>query len=228
MPFFLHYYRELGITHFLFVDNDSDDGSREYLAEQADASIWTAKGSYKKSHFGVDWLSHLQRRFCDGHWCLTVDVDEFFVYPFCETQTGSCALTDWLDASAVRSFSAMMLDMYPKGPITAQPYHEGRNPFEIAQWFDSGNYTIQRNHGMGNLWIKGGPRARVFFADKPAMAPALNKVPLVNWKRSYAYTYVSSTHMLLPRGLNLIYDEMGGEKASWLPAARQNSLIPLR
>lgn len=211
LPFFMSYYRDMGITHFLFVDNNSDDGSREYLADQPDVSIWTTKGSYKTSHFGVDWLSHLQRRFCDGHWCLTVDVDEFFVYPFCETRPIR-ALTDWLDASAVRSFSAMMLDMYPKGPITAQPYHEGRNPFEIAQWFDSGNYTIHRNHGFGNLWIQGGPRARVFFADKPVMAPALNKVPLVNWKRSYAYT--SSTHMLLPRGLNLVYDEKGGEKAS--------------
>ena len=211
LPFFLRYYRNLGVTHFLFVDNDSDDGGREYLAGQADASIWTTTGSYKASHFGVDWLAHLQRRFCDGHWCLTVDVDEFFVYPFCETRPIR-ALTDWLEASAVRSFSAMMLDMYPKGPITAKPYHEDQDPFEIAQWFDSGNYTIHRNHGMGNLWIQGGPRARVFFTDRPAIAPALNKVPLVHWKRSYAY--VSSTHMLLPRGLNLVYDERGGEKAS--------------
>ncbi len=211
LPFFLRYYRDLGITHFLFVDNDSSDGSREYLAEQPDASVWTTKAGYKASHFGVDWLAHLQRRYCDGHWCLTVDVDEFFVYPFCETRPMR-ALTDWLDSCEVRSLSAMMLDMYPRGPITAQPYQEGQNPFEIAQWFDSGNYTIHRNTAMGNLWIQGGPRARTFFADQPKLAPALNKVPLVKWHRSYAY--VSSTHMLLPRGLNLVYDERGGEKAS--------------
>lgn len=211
LPFFMRYYRDLGVDHFLFVDNDSDDGSREYLADQPDVSIWTTKAKYKASRFGVDWLTHLQRRYCHDHWCLTVDVDEFLVYPFCETRPLR-ALTDWLDASAVRSFSAMMLDMYPKGPISARPYQEGQNPFEIAQWFDSGNYTIHRNPGLGNLWIQGGPRARIFFPDKPEMAPALNKVPLVHWHRSYAY--VSSTHMLLPRGLNLVYDEWGGEKAS--------------
>jgi hypothetical protein len=102
--------------------------------------------------------------------------------------------------------------MYPRGPIGGQPYAEGQNPFEIAQWFDTGNYAISRNPGLGNLWIQGGPRMRVFFAANPGQAPALNKVPLVLWDRRYAYE--SSTHMLLPRGLNLTYDTIGGEKAS--------------
>ncbi|MGL5010026.1 MAG: glycosyltransferase family 2 protein [Paracoccaceae bacterium] len=211
LPYFLRYYRNLGVDHFLIVDNDSTDGSREYLAQQPDVSLWTTKGSYKRAHFGVDWLTHLQRRLCDGHWCLTVDVDEFLIYPFCETRPLR-ALTDWLDASAIRSFSAMLLDMYPKGPVNATPDHEGQDPFEIAQYFDSGNYAIRRNPWQGNLWIQGGPRARVFFNDAPAKAPALNKTPLVKWHRSYAYE--SSTHMLLPRGLNLVYDQAGGEKAS--------------
>ena len=92
------------------------------------------------------------------------------------------------------------------------PYTRGADPLQIACWFDSGNYTISRNHAFGNLWIQGGPRIRNFFAEEPWRGPALNKIPLVKWDRSYAY--VSSTHMLLPRGLNLVYDEWGGEKAS--------------
>ena len=211
LPWFLQYYRDLGIGHFFFVDNDSDDGSREYLAAQPDVSLWTTDSSYKNSRFGMDWLTALLRRYGHGHWCLTVDVDEFLIYPFCETRPLR-ALTDWLDTSGIRAFSAMLLDMYPKGPIQEQPYREGQNPFEIAEWFDSGNYTISRNWGYGNLWIQGGPRARTFFASNPRAAPALNKVPLVRWHRSYAY--ISSTHMLLPRGLNQVYDEWGGEKAS--------------
>lgn len=211
LPFFMKYYRDLGVDHFLFVDNDSDDGGREYLAGQTDVSLWTTRDSYKKSRFGVDWLNWLQRRYGHGRWTLVVDVDEFLVYPFCDTRSLH-ALTDWLDTSSVKSFGAMLLDMYPKGPINAVPYAAGQDPFELASWFDSGNYTIQKNHDYGNLWIQGGPRARMFFADKPERAPALNKVPLVKWDRSY--TYASSTHSLLPRGLNLVYDEWGGEKAS--------------
>ncbi len=211
LPYFLRYYRDLGVDHFFFVDNASNDGGAEYLAAQPDVSVWSTSGSYKKSRFGIDWLTYLQMKYADGHWTLTVDVDEFFIFPFCDTRPIG-ALTDWLDSSNIRSFGAIMLDMYPKGKITDIPYHRDANPLDVAPWFDAGNYTISKNPGYRNLWIQGGPRARTFFPDQPKQAPALNKVPLVKWNK--AYTYVSSTHMLLPRGLNLVYDDAGGEKAS--------------
>lgn len=211
LPYFLKYYRDLGVDHFFFVDNDSTDGSLEYLMKQPDVSVWFTRKSYKRSRFGVDWLNWLQMKYADGHWSLVLDPDEFLIYPFCDTRPLR-ALTDWLDASSIKSFSAMLLDMYPKGRIDAQPYREGQDPLEITNWFDSGNYAIKKNKVFGNLWIQGGPRARMFFRDLPEKAPALNKIPLVKWEKKY--TYVSSTHMLLPRGLNLVYDEWGGEKAS--------------
>ncbi|KIT15103.1 glycosyltransferase family 2 protein [Jannaschia aquimarina] len=211
LPYFLKYYRQLGVDHFLFIDNGSEDGTSEYLVDQHDCSTWRAKGSYKRSAFGMDWVNHLLRRYGHRHWCLTVDVDEFFVYPFCDTRPIR-ALTDWLEASSIRSFGAMLLDMYPKDAVTAEPYQEGQDPLEIAPWFDAGNYVFEKNPLLWNLWIQGGPRARAFFADQPRKAPALNKVPLVRWHRNY--TYVSSTHALLPRGLNRTYADDGGEKAS--------------
>lgn len=211
LPYFLRYYRDMGVSHFFFVDNDSTDGSADYLASQPDVSVWTTRASYKRARFGMDWINWLLMKHAHGHWALTVDPDEFFLYPFCDTRPLR-ALTDWLDASSIKSFSAMLLDMYPKGRIDQHPYSPGQDPMEIANWFDAGNYSIQKNPRFGNLWIQGGPRARMFFADKPALAPALNKIPLVKWDRRYAY--VSSTHNLLPRGLNQVYDEWGGEKAS--------------
>ena len=211
LRYFLDYYRKMGVGHFFFVDNGSADGSLEYLSEQPDVSVWTTRASYRRSRFGADWLNWLQMKHAHGHWTLTVDPDEFLVYPFCDTRPLR-ALTDWLDASSIKSFSAMLLDMYPKGRLDDQPYQSGQNPIEIASWFDSGNYSLRRNSKYANLWIQGGPRMRVFFKDAPEKAPALNKIPLVKWDRRYVY--VSSTHMLLPRGLNQVYDEWGGEKAS--------------
>jgi len=80
----------------------------------------------------------------------------------------------------------------------------------IACWFDAGNYTIARNWLYCSLWIQGGPRSRMYFRDAPAQAPALNKVPLVKWRRGTVF--VSSTHLVLPRSLNQVFEDGGGEK----------------
>ena len=211
LPHFVEHHRRLGVDHFLVVDNDSDDGSRDWLAIQADVSVWVTKDSYKLSRFGLDWLTWLQRRHGHGHWCLTLDADEILIYPYCETRN-LLALTAWLEGEGLCAFGAMMLDMYPKGPLAAQSYQPGDDPLQVLPWFDSGNYAVQVQPRMRNLWIQGGPRARQFFADQPKLAPTLNKVPLVKWHRSYAY--VNSTHALLPRNLNVIYDVNGGERIS--------------
>jgi hypothetical protein len=209
LPFFLDYYRRLGVGHFLFVDNASEDGSAEYLADQPDCSVWHTAASYKRSAYGVDWLNRLLGLHGSGHWVLVVDPDEFLVYAHSDTRPLR-ALTDWLDASAVKSFGAVLIDLYGDKGIAETVVAPGEDPVAAAPWFDAGNIQIHRNARLGNLWIQGGVRQRVFFADRPEAAPALNKIPLVKWQRGYAYA--SSTHSLLPRGLNLVYDEWGGEK----------------
>ena len=211
LPFFLDHHRRLGVSHFLFVDNGSDDGTAEYLAEQPDVSLWSTTASYRLSRFGVDWLTWLQLKHAHGHWCLTLDADEIFIYPYFETRPLP-ALVGWLEENDRHSFGALMLDMYPKGPLGAQSYTAGEDPFETLCWFDGGNYMMQRKPDLQNLWIQGGVRARKFFADNPRRAPTMGKTPLVKWNRRFAY--VSSAHSLLPRRLNHVYDDRGGEKTS--------------
>ncbi|MEB8389276.1 glycosyltransferase family 2 protein [Rhodobacteraceae bacterium KMM 6894] len=211
LPYFLDHHRKLGVDHFLFVDNQSTDGTAEYLSRQPDVSLWSTPHSYRLSRFGVDWLAWLQSRHGHGHWSLTLDADEILIYPFHDTRPLP-ALTQWLDRHGIESFGTLMLDMYPKGRLGAQPYVPGDDPTHALGWFDSGNYLIQKKKDLQNLWIQGGPRARMFFADSPRRAPTMGKVPLVKWHRRYAY--VSSTHSLLPRRLNHVYDQTGGEWTS--------------
>lgn len=213
LPFFLDHHRRLGVTHFLIVDNGSDDGSTDLLAAQPDVSLWTTGASYKASRFGVDWLTWLQIEYGHGHWCLTVDADELLIYPYWDSRDLR-ALTHWLDRQGRPMFGAMMLDLYPQGPVADHPYRAGEDPLDTLQWFDPSGYGIRIQQPMRNLWIQGGPRARRFFDPDPRRAPTLNKVPLVKWH--WRYAYVNSTHSLLPPRLNRIYDTDGGEAPSGL------------
>ncbi|MEP4196338.1 MAG: glycosyltransferase family 2 protein [Aliishimia sp.] len=199
LPFFLEHYRRLGVGHFFIVDNGSDDGSAEYLRAQKDVSLWHTTASYRGSRFGVDWLNWLKMKHAHGHWVVVVDADETLIYPKWETRDLK-QLTDWLDDKQQQMMGAMMLDMYPKGSPDAQSYSSGEDPFQVLNWFDAHGYWVQHQHKLDNFWLQGGVRARCFFADDPARAPTLNKVPLVRWKRGYAF--VNSTHSALPSRLN--------------------------
>lgn len=203
LPYFLQHYRELGVGHFLIVDNDSSDGTAAYLQEQSDVSLWQTGDSYRDSRFGVDWAGWLLMRYGHGHWCLTVDADEILTFPHAD-QRDLRDLTTWLDHRGEVAFGAMMLDMYPKGPIGNAAYQPGTDPFAVLNWFDGQGYTWEFQPRFANISIRGGVRKRLFFAQEPEHAPHLHKVPLVRWNRRYAY--VSSTHIALPQDLNGVFD----------------------
>lgn len=203
LPFYLAHHRALGVDHFLVVDNGSDDGTSAFLAEQPDVSVWHTQASYKASRFGVDWLGHLQTRYAPGHWALTLDADEILIYPEWKHQ-GLRALTAWLDQRGAPSMAALMLDMYPKGPLSEATYLPGTNPAEALPYFDADNYTWEKINKRKIISIRGGVRKRVFFADQPDHAPHLHKIPLIKWDPSYAY--LSSAHDALPPRLNTAFD----------------------
>lgn len=208
LPFFFEHHRKLGITHFFVVDNNSNDGSLNFVLEQEDASVWFTANSYKKARFGMDWLTWLM--ICYGHdrWCLTLDADEIFVYPHWPTRP-LAALVQWLEQSNITSFSAMMLDLYSQSALGSHPPQVYKNVFKSDIWFDGGNYFIEKKPWLKGLWMQGGVRSRMFFSEQPEKSPTLNKIPLVKWNRRYAY--LNSTHSMLPPSMNEHYAQDGGE-----------------
>lgn len=203
LPHFLAHYRRLGVGHFLMVANDSSDGSAEFLVDQPDVSLWSSDASYKASRFGVDWMTWLQFRYGNGAWCLSVDADEILIYPHWDSRDLH-ALTRRLEDTGATALGALMLDLYPKGPLGQGQYMPGQDPTEWLGWFDAGPYRVTRQMPKQNLWLQGGARERVFFPDRPHRGPTLNKLPLVKWSRRFVYA--NSTHSALPPRLNLEWD----------------------
>ncbi|MHA6264337.1 glycosyltransferase family 2 protein [Arenibacterium sp. CAU 1754] len=211
LPFFLDYHRGLGIRHFLVIDNASTDGTGAFLARQPDVSLWETPASYRAARFGLDWVTWLQMRYCHNRWCLMLDADELFVFAHCDSRSIT-DLTAWLDSQNRRFLGALMLDLYPKGPLGTQEMSPGEDPRKILCWFDNGPYRSQRQMPMQNLWVQGGARERIFFTDDPRRSPTLNKLPLMRWNRRFAF--VNSCHSVLPSRFNFAYSGPGRDEPS--------------
>ena len=199
MPYFLKHYRQLGVRHFLFVDNDSTDGFLDSMKNEPDCSVWHTTASYKASNFGMYWMNHLLRTYGTGHWCVTCDPDEFLVYPHCEERNLS-DIGEFLRGQNQSHLFCLMLDMYSEGPWTEASCASGQDPLEVTPFFDATGYTQSPSPHYGEVFVQGGVRRRHFFRHDPAHAPAINKTPFVFWKSHYAY--VSSMHMLNLKRLN--------------------------
>ena len=181
LPEFLDYHRRLGVDRFFFVDNGSADESVEIaLAEEA-VHVWSTERPFQESRFGVEWQEALLQRFGSGHWCLLLDLDEFFYYPFCDQGRGFRDFVASLDATGRTVVKSMMLDMYSDRAIDETTLRAGRSIFETCPFFDRPRHLslfFRRDFRRLQRIYFQGVRARVF--RKPVM---IRKYPLVRyWK----------------------------------------------
>ncbi len=134
LPHFLAHYRLLGVRHFVIVDNLSDDGTCDYLARQPDVVLYCADTEYRHSNFGVAWQQAVLGAHGLGKWVLLADIDEFLIYPGCETKPLP-ALIDTLSGGGFDAACVHMVDMYPEGALTTADFSTA-TPFQAAPWFD--------------------------------------------------------------------------------------------
>lgn len=204
LPHFLSHHRSLGVGHFLFVVNESHDGSAEYLLDQPDCSVWSTDAGYKAARFGMDWLGFLLLTYGSGRWCLTLDADELLIYPHWETHDLK-TLIGFLEDQGQQSFGTLSVDLYPRGPLSQSGFKAGENPVDVLTHMDADPYRRTPQPDLGVDLYQGGVRDRIFFADAPRRAPTMNKLPLVRWHWRYAYR--NSTHTVLPPRLNAALGE---------------------
>jgi tetratricopeptide (TPR) repeat protein len=187
LPYFLTYYRQKGVGKFLFVDNDSSDGTLPYLLQQPDVYVWQSPYSFNRANFGSAWFELVLRQHGVGHWCLIVDADELFYYPDCERKS-LIQLCHGLDDAKRYALNALHVDMYSDKAIKDTHYMPGQRFEEVCPYFDRQFYhTTVDNYGpfRNQTAYLGGVRQRIFGTPDVYY---LSKVPLLKYKTEVALT----------------------------------------
>ncbi len=193
IPFFLSYYRRLGVEHFFLVDNCSSDKSLDLIRNQTDITIYQTDEPYNQSNAGRLWTDYLRKKHGMSSWCLTVDFDEFFVYPFSEDIKLN-DLVSYLDIENAKAVFSIMVDHYPKGKISKTKYISGESLFEKFPYFDkANNYTTYKGAHFPYIQVKGGVRQRkIWDKNDYKSGPSQKKIPFIFFDEKFEYYF--STH----------------------------------
>lgn len=106
---FLEHHRALGVRHFVFIDNDSDDGSRTLLEALPDATVYETSLPHK--HYENELRRLIIERHCQRRWCLSVDIDELFDYPE-SSRLSLAGLLGYLRNQGATAMVGYLLDMF--------------------------------------------------------------------------------------------------------------------
>ena len=190
IPWFLNYYRNLGVEYFFFVDNGSTDHTREILLNQSDAHVFFTDTAYSEGASGMVWTNHLMEEFGRRGWNIYVDVDEALVFPECES-SGLEPLIQHMERQNHEALPAFMLDMFSKtnGPdkFSAEPFAE----FLSAYPCYVSRFNVARNFQAPYFSVYGGARAEK-FNDRANQT----KTPLVRGGRGIKF--LGSSHAISP------------------------------
>lgn len=173
LPSFLRHYRGIGVDRFAFVDDRSTDGSRACLNAANDVDLYESNIGFKAAHAGVVWRDKLIDLYGRRRWYLSVDSDEYLVYPGYETRTISFFIDD-LERHGLKRSLAAMIDIYADAALGDVEAPEARDlfPTSVCPLFDGAGYTIAAEKFC--MAVRGGPRKRLFGTDM-----RLTKFPVI-------------------------------------------------
>src|SRR5919106_1380136 len=149
---FVEHYRSLGAKHLFFLDNNSTDGTVEALKNYDNTTVLRSKLPFKE--YDVLFKQYLIGRFGrKDRWCLCVDIDELFDYPYSDV-VGLDSFLGYLSSNSYTAVAAQMLDMFPEEPLSGREGNLEDEPLkERNRFYDISNISrrsIKRRHYRHN------------------------------------------------------------------------------
>ena len=183
------HYRKLGVQKFAFLDNDSNDGTFEWLLEQKDIDLFRCYERYQTA-VKEGWINRIVSHYGFNRWFIVTDSDELMVYQGMECHPLS-DLTKWMSQKGYKRLEGLTLDTYAAGKL----FGESNNIRRDYRWIDADSYTEQ-TIVAGVHKVKrfvGGPRYRLMKSSI-----SLSKYPLVYWEKG---TISDNAHFQFPHNL---------------------------
>lgn len=180
----LDYYRNIGASHFFMVDNNSNDGTFEYLMEQSDVTLFSTCLPFKFYESVI--RNFIVSVYCKDMWCLSVDIDEFFDYPHSDKIT----MQDFISYQNINGYTAVianMLDMFSDSleGLEDQLLQERYRYYDV-ELIEKNNYhfyskdlnLLNNSENDGNTVYSNGIRSRFCQVALPIHEYLLVKHPL--------------------------------------------------
>ena len=178
LPHFINYYKNLGVARFFLIDNNSTDDSVALALTEEKVHVFETKENYQNHWY---WMEHLLDTYGKGHWCVVVDIDELFSFPYAE-HLSLRELRVFLERKNETAIRTFLLDMYSDQSVAAASYRHRENPLEVVNYFDTDYQKMpflfpDRSTGKHYTFeiFTGGMRDRVFGRSNPPSI--LSKVP---------------------------------------------------
>lgn len=185
---FITYYSNIGIKHFAFIDNNSKDGTYEFLLKESNINLYKCTDDYSTLK-REGWLNRLYSRIGFNKWILCVDSDELFT--FIGQEKNNILLFLKKCSKSYKRVRSLMLDMYSKDNLFS--YKEYKSFEKEFCYFDSYGYFEEKEFRTNMIY--GGPRARTFSTNENIFKCALSKYPLFLYEKG---DFQGSSHWLFP------------------------------
>lgn len=190
----LKYYRQKGIEQFVFLDDNSDDGTFQHLMQQPDTLVIKSKLSYTTVRRQV-WINKIFDILGYNRWYLVVDSDELYSF----SDNIHCSIENYVSKLVKKRRNcskAILLDMFSKGSLFAKEPLDGDAIQELYSFYYPRYYFVKSAY---DITIKGGARELISKGTKMDNTPVVSKYPLIYVKSN---TIAINSHHVIPAKQN--------------------------
>jgi hypothetical protein len=146
---FLEHYFSLGAKHIVFLDNESTDGTVEFLQGYDNVTVIRSTLPYGK--YLITMKRYLIERFGRDRWTLMVDIDELFDYPYSDV-VSLRSLLGYLNENSYTAMVSYMLEMFPEEILSEDSSLPEDEPLkELHRFYDISNVHAQSYHTVGDI-----------------------------------------------------------------------------